>query len=155
MITFLKLRENKLYFVDKSLFIRDFLKCGNKVTLITKPKGFGKTLNMSMLSEFLDITKDSRAIFQGLAIMDTEFAEKINTMPVIHLSLQNCISSDPETMRRNFSEVLHDEYLKCKQVFAPENGCENDDFAYFYGLLNQLKNEHAIQKRVKLRKYHC
>ena len=65
---FAEVRRQNLYFIDKSLMIRDFLDTGDKVTLITRPRRFGKTLNMTMLREFFDITKDSRQLFQGLSL---------------------------------------------------------------------------------------
>ena len=57
------------YYVDKTQLIADWLQTvkGN-VTLITRPRRFGKTLNMTMLREFFDITLDSQALFAGLAI---------------------------------------------------------------------------------------
>jgi len=67
--------------------IKDFLDWGGKVTLITRPRRFGKTLNMTMFKEFFDITKESKEIFKDLQIMDTEHADKINTAPVIYLTL--------------------------------------------------------------------
>ena len=78
---FAEVRRQNLYFIDKSLMIRDFLDTGDKVTLITRPRRFGKTLNMTMLREFFDITKDSHQLFQGLSIMDTEYA-----LSLIHIS---------------------------------------------------------------------
>ena len=68
--SFRKLREENYYFVDKTLIIKDFLERGSKVTLITRPWRFGKTMNMSMLSESFDITKDSKEIFKGTKIME-------------------------------------------------------------------------------------
>ena len=64
------LRRKDRYYVDKTLLIAEWLSSGTAVTLITRPRRFGKTLNMTMLREFLDITKDSRPLFEGLAVMD-------------------------------------------------------------------------------------
>lgn len=58
-----KLIENHYYTVDKTLMIEEFLDRQSTVTLITRPRRFGKTLNMSMISQFLDITQDSKNIF--------------------------------------------------------------------------------------------
>lgn len=58
-----KLIENHYYTVDKTLMIEEFLDRQSTVTLITRPRRFGKTLNMSMISQFLDITQDSKDIF--------------------------------------------------------------------------------------------
>ena len=66
-------REKNEYYVDKSLFIKEFLEKKDTAALITRPRRFGKTLNMTMLREFLDITRDSRKLFDGLNIMETEY----------------------------------------------------------------------------------
>ncbi|MDR1603674.1 MAG: AAA family ATPase, partial [Gracilibacteraceae bacterium] len=58
---FRKIRENNQYFSDKSMLVQEFLSDGNEATLVTRPRRFGKTLNMTMLRDFLDITQDSRA----------------------------------------------------------------------------------------------
>ncbi|WP_289731693.1 AAA family ATPase, partial [Thomasclavelia cocleata] len=66
-----KLKSENYYVVDKTLMIKDFLEQGNEVTLITRPRRFGKTINMSMMAEFFDITKDSKELFKDTKIMDT------------------------------------------------------------------------------------
>ena len=74
MDSFEKVREGDYYYVDKTLMIREFLEMRDEAALIARPRRFGKTLNMTMLREFFDITKDSHSLFQGLAIMDTRYA---------------------------------------------------------------------------------
>ena len=81
--------KQRYYTVDKTLMIADFLERGNEVTLITRPRRFGKTINMSMMTEFFDITKDSRELFQDTAIMKTEYASEINQYPTIFISFAN------------------------------------------------------------------
>ena len=69
---FRKIRENGYYYMDKSGLIEELLKTdATEVTLITRPRRFGKTLGMSMLDNFLDIRKDSRYLFSGLKISRT------------------------------------------------------------------------------------
>ena len=66
---FEEIRKNGYYYIDKSGLIGELLsRTGTKVTLITRPRRFGKTLGMSMLENFFDIRKDSRALFEGLEI---------------------------------------------------------------------------------------
>lgn len=66
---FSEIRKNGYYYVDKSFLIRELLKIpGTQVTLITRPRRFGKTLGMSMLASFFDIRKDSKESFQDLEI---------------------------------------------------------------------------------------
>lgn len=86
IMDFSELRINNYFFVDKTLMIKDYLERKNEVTLITRPRRFGKTLNMSMMSEFFDITKDSTNIFNGTKIMDTEYAKEMNQWPTIFIS---------------------------------------------------------------------
>lgn len=68
---FEEIRKNGYYYIDKSGLIGELLsRTGTKVTLITRPRRFGKTLGMSMLESFFDIRKDSRALFEGLEISE-------------------------------------------------------------------------------------
>lgn len=73
-----KLRNENYYVVDKTLMIKDFLERGNEVTLITRPRRFGKTINMSMMAEFFDITKNSKKLFKNTKIINTEYVSEIN-----------------------------------------------------------------------------
>ena len=76
IMNYRELRTNNYYTVDKTLMIQDFLERGSKVTLLTRPRRFGKTLNMNMLQTFFEIGTDPK-IFEGLKISeDREFCEK-------------------------------------------------------------------------------
>ena len=66
---FAEIRREGWYYVDKTGLIRDLLNTRKaKVTLITRPRRFGKTLGMNMLANFFDIQKDSKALFEGLEV---------------------------------------------------------------------------------------
>lgn len=101
--------KQRYYTVDKTLMIADFLERGNEVTLITRPRRFGKTINMSMMTEFFDITKDSRELFQDTAIMKTEYASEINQYPTIFISFANA-KGDKADLVKNIKYQLRDEY---------------------------------------------
>ena len=101
--------KQKYYTVDKTLMIAEFLERGNEVTLITRPRRFGKTINMSMMTEFFDITKDSRELFQDTAIMKTEYASEINQYPTIFISFANA-KGDKADLVKNIKYQLRDEY---------------------------------------------
>lgn len=83
---------NDYYFVDKTDFIRQLLENRNKVTLITRPRRFGKTLTMSMLKYFFSLEKgeENRQLFKGLRIEQAapKYMEKQGQYPVIFLSLK-------------------------------------------------------------------
>lgn len=90
---FAELRQHNGYYVDKTHFLNKLLfpKLSAKVALFTRPKGFGKTLLMSMLAEFFDITKDSRELFAGLKVSENGALcrEWMNQYPVIFLTLKS------------------------------------------------------------------
>ena len=113
---FAEVRRQNLYFIDKSLMIRDFLDTGDKVTLITRPRRFGKTLNMTMLREFFDITKDSRQLFQGLSIMDTEYPSQINSRPVIFFTLKDCKGTTAQEMLLLMKKQIYLEYMRYEKI---------------------------------------
>ena len=88
---FAKIRKYHYYYVDKTGLIEDLLeKETAEVTLITRPRRFGKTMGMSMLDNFFDIRKDSKAIFEGLEIsQNTELCSQwMNQWPVLFLSFK-------------------------------------------------------------------
>lgn len=87
---FEKIRNNHFYFVDKSGLIAELLSEKAEVTLITRPRRFGKTLGMSMLENFFDIRKDSRKLFEGLEIAENQTLcdEWMNQYPTIFVSFR-------------------------------------------------------------------
>ena len=118
---FRKLLEGDYYYTDKSMLIADFLKTGAEVTLITRPRRFGKTLNMDMVREFFDIEANSKDIFSGLAIMDTSWKEAMNTTPVISLSFRDC-KGDKAILIFLIKQELLREYRRfehCAKDLAP------------------------------------
>ena len=107
-------------YIDKTLLIKDFLDFQEEVALITRPSRFGKTLNMTMLRDFLDYNQDSHSIFEDLAIMNTEYAKKINTIPVIYLTFKNCEGDEEGGMIKRIGEKMFWEYDKYYQFFEDE-----------------------------------
>lgn len=88
---FEEIRKNGYYYIDKSGLIGELLsRTGTKVTLITRPRRFGKTLGMSMLENFFDIRKESRALFEGLEIArDQALCDAwMNQYPTIFVSFR-------------------------------------------------------------------
>lgn len=88
---FTEIRKNGYYYIDKSGLIKDILKtAATKVTLITRPRRFGKTLAMSMLDAYFDIRKDSKQLFDGLEISQNQVlcSEWMNKYPTIFVSFR-------------------------------------------------------------------
>ena len=111
-----KLKKGNYYVVDKTMMICDFLERGNEVTLITRPRRFGKTINMSMMAEFFDITKDAKEIFKDTAIMDTEYAAEMNQYPTVFLSFASAKNSKQE-LTKAIKYQLRKEYDRHRQAF--------------------------------------
>ena len=88
---FKSVRENNYFYVDKTNFIKEWWESGKKVTLITRPRRFGKTLNLSMVESFFSNRYQSRSdLFKGLFIWEEEKYQKLQgTYPVIFLSFAN------------------------------------------------------------------
>lgn len=125
--SFRKLREENYYFVDKTLMIKDFLERGSEVTLITRPRKFGKTINMSMMSEFFDITKDSKEIFKGTKIMDTPYASELNQYPTIFISFADA-KENKETIVKFIKNQFQLEYSRYNYIFKDMDEYEENDY---------------------------
>ena len=98
---FAKLRAN-YYFVDKTTFLSDFFRGHADVTLITRPRRFGKTLLLSMTQQFLDIedAEEHRKLFEGLKVMDDPVAmAEQGTRPVVFMTLRDWDSNTWESMQ--------------------------------------------------------
>ena len=135
--SFSKLVMNDYYFVDKTLMIKEFLERKSTVTLITRPRRFGKTINMSMMAEFFDITKDSKEIFKGTKIMETPYASEINQYPTIFISFADA-KDNKMTVVNFIKNEIQKEYEKYMFVFKDLSLFEKNDFDHIVtGLLNK------------------
>ena len=87
---FKKIRENNIYYVDKTKYIEKILVDTSEVKLFTRPRRFGKTLNMSMLKYFFDIKnkEENKKLFQNLYIENSDFFEEQGAYPVVYISLK-------------------------------------------------------------------
>jgi len=134
---FAEIRENDSYYVDKSLLIKEFLDMNDKVALIARPRRFGKTLNMTMIREFFDITKDSKEIFEHLAIMDTGYADQINSRPVIYLTFKNCKARTASELLELMKNELYREYKRHGKLIQKHesDSYEFQDFQTMFTML--------------------
>ena len=100
------------YFVDKTLFIRDLLNMKGEVNLFTRPRRFGKTLNMSMLRYFFELNEDNRALFEGTKIMSAgeEYLKWMGQFPVISLSLKSMKQPTFELSLEMLKQAVAEEY---------------------------------------------
>ena len=110
---FAKIRDRNYYYVDKTKLISDLLEEETaEVTLITRPRRFGKTMAMSMLSHFFDIRKDSKAMFQGLKIAEnTDLCDEwMNQWPVLFISFRRVDGLNFESAFGMLQETITDIY---------------------------------------------
>ena len=155
-----ELKQENYYSVDKTLMIKDFLERKSKVTLVTRPRRFGKTINMSMMSEFFDITKDSKEIFKGTKIMDTPYASELNQYPTIFISFADA-KENKETIVKYIKTQLQNEYIRYHFIFNQLNELEQNDYLYILeglknknnGILNDVDNAIVFLMRC-LKKYY-
>ena len=124
---FSKLRESDFYYVDKTRLIEQLLYRWSEVTLFTRPRRFGKTLNMSMLRSFFEIGTD-KSLFDGLYISgNKELCDAyMGKYPVIFLSLKGVDGLDFTTARRMLCAILKNEldrhyYLKTSDALTDED----------------------------------
>ena len=110
------LKNQNYFFIDKSMMIYDFLMRKSTVTLITRPRRFGKTINISMMSSFFDITKDSKEIFKDTKIVETEYILEMNQYPTIFISFANA-KNDKWNVVKEIKLQLRKEYDRYAHVF--------------------------------------
>ena len=125
---FAKIRKYDYYYVDKTGLITDLLeKETAEVTLITRPRRFGKTMGMSMLANFFDIRKDSKAMFEGLEISKNEAlcSEWMNQWPVLFLTFKDVdgltFSSAKEMLLNRIAAIYNDHRYLLEGTQVQEN----------------------------------
>ena len=132
--SFSRLVTGDYYLVDKTLMIKEFLDRGTDVTLITRPRRFGKTINMSMMAEFFDITKDSKEIFKGTKIMETPYASEINQYPTIFISFADA-KRNKETVVSTIRTQIQNQWDKYDFVFENLKGFKKTNYERLYEVL--------------------
>ena len=128
---FKRIRTEGYYYVDKTGFIRDLLQNMAYVNLFTRPRRFGKTLNMSMLKYFFEAGCDS-ALFDGLEISkEKELCEEyMGNFPVISVSLKEVAGENFDTAKRILRSVLGDEAVRFPFLAESERLTETERLQY-------------------------
>ncbi len=112
--SFEKIQERHCFYVDKTKFIKEWWENEDEVTLITRPRRFGKTLNMSMVEQFFSVKYAGRGeLFQGLSVWEDEKYRKLQgTYPVISLSFASVKEKDYESTVQRINQILTDLYYE-------------------------------------------
>lgn len=129
---FEKVRKSHNFYIDKTEFIMEWWEANDDVTLIARPRRFGKTLNMSMLEKFFSVKYAGRGdLFEGLSVWENEDYRQIQgTWPVISLSFANIKEKDYETARGKICQILSDLYSENR--FLLESGILDDKERKFF-----------------------
>ena len=141
--------KDNYYYVDKSMLIEDILVNRAAVTLFTRPRRFGKTLNMSMLKYFFDIenNEENKKLFKDLYIEKTEAFKEQGQYPVIFLSLKDLKASTWEEMEEKISVVLSDLFSEYEYLINDLSGADSDKFKK---IINEDANLSNLGRSLKL-----
>ena len=147
---FKELREENFYYIDKTGLIRDLLNSWGKVNLFTRPRRFGKTLNMSMLKNFLEIGAD-KALFDGLAIAEErELCETyMGKFPVVFLSLKSVEGLTFEDAYEMLRRVLRSEMLQLSFLAESDRISEKEKYS-FRRFLDEQDTREDVQDSLKM-----
>ena len=131
-----KIRENQYFYIDKTSFIKEWWESEDDVTLIIRPRRFGKTLNMSMTEEFFSVDYAGRGdLFEGLSIWEEEKYRKIQgTYPVISLSFARIKETNYDDARERILQIVRNLYIKFS-FLKDSHVLEKADKAYFERIL--------------------
>lgn len=148
---FEEIRQRGYYYIDKTALIRELLKTtGTKVTLITRPRRFGKTLGMSMLESFFDIRKESITLFKGMNIMKSDelCREWMNQYPTIFLTFKNI---DGLTFANAYGQLKFEisELYKQHSYLLKSDKISEEDKELFRILSGRTADEIEIQRSLQ------
>ena len=117
------------YYIDKTLYIKDIIDNQSKVILVTRPRRFGKTLNMSMLKYYFDIKQnDNKSLFKNLKIMsqDEYYKSKLRAYPVIYVSLKDAGLMNYDYMIMQMKTIMMDMFYEHKYILESSKIPEGD-----------------------------
>ena len=135
---FKELIDGKRYFVDKSLMIKDLIDDGSKVRLLTRPRRFGKTLNMSMIQYFFENTEeDNSYLFEGLEISKyPEYMKEQGKYPVINVSFKDMKQDTFELSYDMYKVIMKSEFERHKDYIYSKNVLSDNDKECYESFLN-------------------
>ena len=146
----LRVRNN--YYIDKTMYIKNIIDNQSRVILVTRPRRFGKTLNMSMLKYYFDCTKtDNKELFTGLKIMEQEetYTSKLGAYPVIYMTLKDVVSTNFEKMLLCLKTELVELFIDYAELLKSEKLLDVEK-EMFSTVLNLKANEIEMQNALKL-----
>lgn len=148
--------EKKYFYVDKTAFLREWWESGDSVTLINRPRRFGKTLCMSMTEKFFSVDHAGRGdLFEGLSIWEDETYRKLQgTYPVISLSFANVKEKNYQATRKKICQLFTNLYME--HSFLLESGVLYEaDIRYFKRVSEEMDDVDASLALYQLSDFLC
>ncbi len=142
--------ENNYFYADKTWLIEEILEDGAFVKLFTRPRRFGKTLNMSMIKYFFDIKEVNKNLFDNLYISQSKYITEQGKYPVIFISLKDLKALSWEECEEKIRNLISDLYGEYK--FITEKMDEIDK-KYFYKIRSKEKDESYENSLKNLTRY--
>jgi len=148
---FKRLVDNGYYFVDKTLMIKELLENKETVNLFTRPRRFGKTLNMSMLQRFFEATEKSNAyLFDGLKIAAyPEYMAYQGQYPVISISLKSMKRASYQEAYFEYVKLLSDEFER-HEIILQSDAVSEEDKLEFQKIKKRIAEPKEYNSAVKL-----
>ena len=146
----LRIRQN--YYIDKTMYIKDIIDNESRVILVTRPRRFGKTLNMSMLKYYFDCRqKDNIELFKGLKILKEEekYTSKLGTYSVIYITLKDVQGKNFKEMLLSLKTELVELFIEYSELLKSEKLLDIEK-EMFNKILNLKANEIELQNALKL-----
>lgn len=139
---FESIRKNNYFYIDKTNFIREWWESGDIVTLVARPRRFGKTLNISMLEQFFSVNyKDRGDLFEGLAVWQEDKYRKMQgTWPVISLSFAKVKESSYPQAKKKICHIITNLYNQY-------------DFLLSSGILNEKEKGYYEKISAEMEEY--
>ena len=147
------------YYIDKTMLIKELLDLKGEVNLFTRPRRFGKTLNLSMLRYFFEDTGDAeknarnKALFQGLKIMEAgeEYIEQMGSCPVLNLTLKSAKQEDYDTACYMMRSEIASEFDRHRDIL--ERGRElltPNEYEQYLSVAEEKVDEKQLRGALKL-----
>lgn len=150
---FREIRETGLYYIDKTMLIDQLVNQSRaKVTLFTRPRRFGKSLNMSMLQHFFDIREDSKALFEGLQVFEnkTLCTEWMNQYPTILVSFKDVESNSFESAFKRIRTEISKLYERYDYLYKNNSKLSELQKKLFEKILMRESDEEDLKESLVL-----
>lgn len=132
------------YYVDKTLLIKEIIDKGAKVTLFTRPRRFGKTLNMSMLKCFFELSEEDNSIYLKDKMIWKEgkkYRDELGQYPVIYLTLKDVKKDNWNDTLSNFSSLIAEEYIRHDII----NNLNHFDYEFYKRITEERASKNDLE----------